>query len=155
VEGKYRSTNISDAIFVVCRQTFALFWSIKTAVPVKIFRYSFRVFSCACPTVISSISGKSFHFPFPYFLIHSVLIIDTKFILQFKKRKKKIFYSCVEAHHWWCTNRIWTSLITDVCFPWQGLAFTRCVFVTILKNIFNLIFSFVKARNIFPIISNN
>ena len=25
-------------------------------------------FSCACPTVISSISGKSFHFPFPYFV---------------------------------------------------------------------------------------
>ena len=24
-------------------------------------------FSCACPWVISSISGKSFHFPFPYF----------------------------------------------------------------------------------------
>ena len=44
------------------------FWLRKTAVPVKIFRYSFRVFSCACPTVISSISGKSFHFPFPYFV---------------------------------------------------------------------------------------
>ena len=37
--------------------------------PVKIFQYSFRVFPCACPTVISSISGKSFHFPFPYFVL--------------------------------------------------------------------------------------
>ena len=46
-----------------------IFWLIKTAVPVKIFRYSFHVFSCACPTVISSISGKSFHFPFPHFVI--------------------------------------------------------------------------------------
>ena len=40
-----------------------------TAVPVEISRYSFRAFSCAYPTVISSISGKSFHFPFPYFVI--------------------------------------------------------------------------------------
>ena len=38
-------------------------------VPVEISRYSFRVFSFAYPTVISSISGKSFHFPFPYFVI--------------------------------------------------------------------------------------
>ena len=29
---------------------------------------SFRVFTCVCPTVISSIFGKSFHFPFPYFV---------------------------------------------------------------------------------------
>ena len=33
----------SDAIFVVCLQTFALFWLRKTAVPVEILRYSFRV----------------------------------------------------------------------------------------------------------------
>ena len=33
----------SDAIFVVCSQTFTLFWLIKTALPVKISRYSFRV----------------------------------------------------------------------------------------------------------------
>ena len=31
--------------------------------PVEISRYSFRVFVCACPSVISSIPGKSFHFP--------------------------------------------------------------------------------------------
>ena len=37
--------------------------------PVEIFRYSFRVFSCACPTVISSISGTSFHFPLSYFVL--------------------------------------------------------------------------------------
>jgi hypothetical protein len=40
--------------------------------PVEISRYSFRVFSCACPTVISSISGRSFHFSFPYFVIFVV-----------------------------------------------------------------------------------
>ena len=55
----------SDAIFVVCSQTFTLFRLIKMAVPVEISRYSFRVFVCACPSVISSIPGKSFHFPFP------------------------------------------------------------------------------------------
>ena len=32
-----------DGIIVVCSQTFALFWLIKMAVPVKIFQYSFRV----------------------------------------------------------------------------------------------------------------
>ena len=56
-------------ISVECSQTFTPFWSIKTAVPVEISWYSFRVFSCAYPTVISSIPGKSFHFPFPYFVI--------------------------------------------------------------------------------------
>ena len=30
---------------------------------------SFRMFLCACPSVISSIFGKSFHFPFPYFVL--------------------------------------------------------------------------------------
>ena len=55
----------SDAFFVVCSQTFTLFRLKKTAVPVEISRYSFRVFVCACPLVISSIPGKSFHFPFP------------------------------------------------------------------------------------------
>ena len=66
----------SDAILVVCSQTFALFWLIKMAVPVKIFRCSFRVFSCACPTVISSISGKSFHFPFHVVYFLKSLICD-------------------------------------------------------------------------------
>ena len=55
----------TDAIFVVCSQTFTLFQMRKTAVPVEISRYSFRVLVCACPFVISSIPGKSFHFPFP------------------------------------------------------------------------------------------
>jgi hypothetical protein len=33
-------------------------------------------FPCACPTVISSISGKSFHFPFPYFVIYVAFVAD-------------------------------------------------------------------------------
>ena len=33
----------SDAIFVVCSQTFTLLWLIKTAVHVEISRYCFRV----------------------------------------------------------------------------------------------------------------
>ena len=40
--------------------------------PVEIFRLSFRVFTCACPTVTSSIFGKNFHFPFPYFVLFVV-----------------------------------------------------------------------------------
>ena len=38
----------SDAVFVVCSQTFTLFRLRKTAVPAEISRYSFRVFVCAC-----------------------------------------------------------------------------------------------------------
>ena len=45
-----------------CSQTFTLFRLRKMAVPVEISRYSFRVFVCACPFVISSIPGKSFTF---------------------------------------------------------------------------------------------
>jgi hypothetical protein len=39
------------------------------AVSVEIFQLSFHVFTCACPTVISSIFGKSFHFSF-----HSLIL---------------------------------------------------------------------------------
>ena len=62
--GTFRKLS-SDAVFVVCSQTFTLFRLRKTAVPVKISRYSFRVFVCACPSVTSSIPDKSFHFPSP------------------------------------------------------------------------------------------
>jgi hypothetical protein len=57
----------SDTIFVVCSHTFTLIWLRKMAVTVKIFQLSFCAFACALPTVISSILGKSFPFPFPYF----------------------------------------------------------------------------------------
>ena len=52
-------------IFRQARPSFSIFWFRKTAVPVKISRYSFRVFVCVCPLVISSIRGKSFNFPLP------------------------------------------------------------------------------------------
>ena len=45
----------SDVIFAVCSHTFTLFWLRKTSVTIKIFQISFRVFTWACPTVISSI----------------------------------------------------------------------------------------------------
>ena len=38
---------------------------VRSGVPVEISRYSCRVFVFVCPSVISSIPGKSFHFPFP------------------------------------------------------------------------------------------
>ena len=53
----------------VCSHTFTLFWSRKTSVIIKIFWLSFHVFACAFPMVISSIFGKSFPFPFPYFVL--------------------------------------------------------------------------------------
>ena len=61
----------NDAIFVVCSHTFAPFW-LRTGVSVEIFRLNFHVFLCACPTVISSIFGKSFHFPFHYFVLFAI-----------------------------------------------------------------------------------
>ena len=64
-----RDISTGTAVFVVCSQTFTLFRLRKTSVPVEIPRYSFRVFVCACPLLISSIPGKSFYFPFPYFVI--------------------------------------------------------------------------------------
>ena len=56
-------------IFVVCSQTFALFWLIKTAVPVEIFRLSFHMFACTCSNVIYSFLAKSFliFLCYPYF----------------------------------------------------------------------------------------
>ena len=36
-------------------------------------------FPCACPTVISSIFGKSFHFLFPYFVYMYLFICDCRF----------------------------------------------------------------------------
>ena len=35
------------------------------------------MFSCACPTVTSSIFGKNFHFPFPYFVLNSLIFDKT------------------------------------------------------------------------------
>ena len=32
-------------------------------------------FPCACPTVITSIFGKRFHFPFPYFVLFTFMVI--------------------------------------------------------------------------------
>ena len=61
-------THDKDGI-VMFSHRFTLFLLRRTAVSVKIFCLSFGAFLCACPTVISSIFGKSFHFPFPYFVI--------------------------------------------------------------------------------------
>ena len=36
-------------------------------------------FPCACPTVISSIFGKNFHFPFPYFFVHIMCVSHYEF----------------------------------------------------------------------------
>jgi hypothetical protein len=54
--------------------------------PVKIFRYGFHVFLSACPTVTTSISGKSFHFPFPYFVpfcINLIIIVENPGLKSF------------------------------------------------------------------------
>ena len=70
----------SDAIFVMCSHTFTLFWLRKMAVTIEIFWLSFHVFTCACPMVISPIFGKSFHFPFPYFALHTTVILSCRYL---------------------------------------------------------------------------
>jgi hypothetical protein len=73
---------------------------------IEIFQYSFHVFSCACPTVISSISGKSFHFPFPYFIQYNTytytLIQDIFSYLQLHI----ILQCCLPK---WCRNWKWVT----------------------------------------------
>ena len=70
--GTFRKLS-SDVIFVVYSCTFALFWLRKTSVTVKIFWISFCVFVCAFPSEVSSIFGKNFPFPFPYFVNYYII----------------------------------------------------------------------------------
>ena len=56
------------------------------------------MFTCVCPMVISSIFGKSFHFPFPYFVLfvlryfpfHMVYIYIWHTTINFRRLKGKI-----------------------------------------------------------------
>ena len=52
--------------------------------PIEISRYSFHVFVCACPSVLSSIPDNCFHFPFPSFVIRAInkFYIDKLFMFQ-------------------------------------------------------------------------
>ena len=65
-------------------------------------------FPCACPTVISSIFGKSFHFPFPYFVEFSYKFI---FLISIHVFPYRIFllsfsvFSCPELFKNKLTNR--------------------------------------------------
>ena len=83
----------SDAICVMCSLTFILFWLRKTVVIVKIFRFSFRMFACLFPTVISSIFDKSFPFPFPYFVL---------FILWYLPFHVVYMFPCILEWKWKC-----------------------------------------------------
>ena len=95
-----------DAIFVVCSHTFALLWLRKTALSVEIFWLSSRVFMCACPMMISSIFGKSFHFPFPYFMLsvllyfpfsvvcYKILIVSVLLPIKQCSTYNKFYFNC-------------------------------------------------------------
>ena len=86
-----------------------------------IFRYSFRVSSCACPTVISSIFGKSFHFPLPYFVIfilryfpfhvvHYQLINLATLLNTIQDLKNKINKKKVQCQKCYYSNIVWIHL---------------------------------------------
>ena len=77
----------NDTIFVVSSHTFTLFWLRKSSVTIKIFWISFRVFVCVFSPEISSIFGKSFPFPFPYF------VLNYKILHLFKMAYQLIFQS--------------------------------------------------------------
>ena len=106
-KGTCKHTNSSDAIFVMCSHTFILFWLRKTSVTVKLFWLSFRVFASAFPTVISSIFGKSFPFPFPNFVLNhniSIHYIKIQIITAFATYifynylSCKLYLACQKAH---------------------------------------------------------
>ena len=61
--------NVMPSLSCVHIHSLTLFWLRRMAVTIEIFWLTFRVFACSCPTVISSIFGNSFHFPFSYFVL--------------------------------------------------------------------------------------
>ena len=63
-------------IFTVCSHKFTLFWLRKISMIVKIFLINFCVFVSAFPQEISSFFGKSFSFPFPYFVFTVSVFLD-------------------------------------------------------------------------------
>ena len=88
----------SDAIFVVCSHTFTLFWLRKTSETFEIFRWSFHVFTCAFPSVISSIFGKSFPFPFACFVL---LFHSLHYIFRCYSSITLNFYFCYLCNFSW------------------------------------------------------
>ena len=64
-----RHIQTHGSLIKICWGSQQSFSNRKTAVIVKIFQLSFRVFACAFPMEISSIFGKSFPSPFPYFVL--------------------------------------------------------------------------------------
>ena len=83
---------------------------------IEIFQFCFHKFSCAGPTVISSIFGKNFHFPFPYFVLfvlrhfpfHMVHICRDREREREREREryidirlKKNLSICIALNHLW------------------------------------------------------
>ena len=106
-------------IFVMCSHTFTLFWLRKTAMSAQIFWFSFHVFLCACPMVISSIFGKSFHFPFPYFGLSdesccTIFTVCSHTFILFWLRKNsvsvKMYQLSLCVLFWFICAFIWRSL---------------------------------------------
>ena len=111
---------IPREFFVMCSHTFTLFSLRKTAVSIKIFWLSSRVFLCSCLTVISSIFGKNFHFPFPYLVL---------FILQYFP------FHVVSCTYWY--NRYNNMYVMNRSSSWSAMYLScknSCVYQR-LKNV--------------------
>ena len=75
-ENTWQRWHVAPSLSCVYIHSFSSDWERRQTV--KIFWLNFRVFACAFPTAISSISGKSFPFPFPYFVyINGILDRNT------------------------------------------------------------------------------
>ena len=91
----------------------------KTAVLVEISRYNFRVFVCAYPSVISSIPGKSFHFPFTQFVIFKQWVdidISGKSLHTLEHKEAIAKFRIFNGHAvLLITSREWKLLTQDIC----------------------------------------
>ena len=72
-EGRILQNNLAEHWVYLC----CVFTNICSLLIVEIFQLSFCVCTCACPIVTSSIFGKSFHFPFPYFELFSIIYLES------------------------------------------------------------------------------
>ena len=103
----------SDAIFVVCSHTFH---SLPIEKDGRVRQNISFKFPCACPTMISSIFGKSFHFPFPYFCVIHISVLSFPHglfpVFSTYKASHRVWgyiigwWKC-RCHDRWLTKKLW------------------------------------------------
>ena len=133
----------------MCSLTFTLFWLRKISVTVEIFLLSFRAYACVFPLEISSICGKSFPFPFSYFVLFilryflfnvvykcSMLFLELLYIFI------AFFMVMIKSFTWRCCfypSSIWylifrfTNSYSTIKLLWM-VAFLPCVHIHLFSS---------------------